>query len=146
MAFDHFVSVAALVENDRGQILMLRSPDRGWEYPGGMVEPRETLQQALHREILEETGASAKILALSGVSKNMTRNIVNVDFRCRYLGGTLTTSPESLEVRWMTPEEALEAVTLEVTEKRLRGMLEGCGYCFSFHRWPYDLLDDEVYR
>lgn len=147
MEFDHFLSVAALVEDDRGRVLMLRSPDRGWEYPGGMVEPEETLQQALHREILEETGASVEIVSLAGISKNMSRNIVNVDFRCRYTGGVLTTSPESLEVRWMTPEEALGAVTLEVTEKRLRGMLEQTeNYCFAFRRRPYDLMDDEVYR
>ena len=147
MEFDHLLSVAALVEDEEGRVLMLRSPDRGWEYPGGMVEPGETLQQALHREIFEETGVSVEIISLAGVSKNMSRNIVNVDFRCRYTGGVLTTSPESLEVRWMTREEALDAVTLEVTEKRLRGMLERTeNYCFAFHRRPYDLMDDEVYR
>ena len=107
MEFDHLLSVAALVEDEEGRVLMLRSPDRGWEYPGGMVEPGETLQQALHREIFEETGVSVEIISLAGVSKNMSRNIVNVDFRCRYTGGVLTTSPESLEVRWMTREEIL---------------------------------------
>ena len=53
MEHTHFVSVAGLVRNSRSQILLVNSPMRGWEYPGGMVDPGESLQDALHREILE---------------------------------------------------------------------------------------------
>lgn len=143
---NHFVSVAGLVRNDRGEILLLLSPDRGWEYPGGMVEPGETLQEALKREIFEETGVTAEITAFAGVSKNLGRDIVNVDFLCRYVGGDLRTSEESLEVRWVTPEEAENLVTLPVTQKRLAGMRKADGqvYCFSFRREPYGVYDDQV--
>lgn len=144
MKYDHFVSVAGLVKNDQGQILMILSPDRGWEYPGGMVEPGETLQAALAREVLEETGVQAEAVAFAGVSKNLPRNIVNVDFICRYVGGDLQTSPESLEVRWVSPEEALRLVTLPVTKHRLAEMLTADGkmYCFGFQREPYQEFDD----
>ena len=54
MNYTHFVSVAGLVSNDNGEILLIKSPRRGWEYPGGMVEPGETFQEALIREIKEE--------------------------------------------------------------------------------------------
>ena len=47
MEYTHFVSVAGLVCNDKNEILLLESPRRGWEYPGGMVEPGETLQDTL---------------------------------------------------------------------------------------------------
>ena len=53
MEYNHLVSAAGLVRREDGKILMLLSPDRGWEYPGGMVEPEETIQQGLLREILE---------------------------------------------------------------------------------------------
>ena len=43
MNYTHFVSVAGLVSNDNGEILLIKSPRRGWEYPGGMVEPGETV-------------------------------------------------------------------------------------------------------
>lgn len=42
MKHNHFVSVAALVTNERGQILLVNSPCRGWEYPGGLIESGET--------------------------------------------------------------------------------------------------------
>ncbi len=35
MEYTHFVSVAGLVCNDKNEILLLESPRRGWEYPGG---------------------------------------------------------------------------------------------------------------
>ena len=50
----HLVSVAALVTNEKGEILLVKSPLRGWEYPGGLIEPGETFQEALHREFREE--------------------------------------------------------------------------------------------
>ena len=60
MNYTHFVSVAALVSNDDNEILLIKSPKRGWEYPGGMVEPGETFEEALLREIKEESGIDDK--------------------------------------------------------------------------------------
>ena len=56
MQHTHFVSVAGLVTNETGEVLLIKSPNRGWEYPGGMVEVGESLEIALYREIQEETG------------------------------------------------------------------------------------------
>ena len=36
MEHTHFVSVAGLVRNSRGHLLLVNSPRRRWEYPGGM--------------------------------------------------------------------------------------------------------------
>ena len=65
----HLVSVAALVTNDAGKILLVKSPLRGWEYPGGLIEPGETFQQALHREIMEEAGVQVEITGFIGICK-----------------------------------------------------------------------------
>jgi len=46
-----------------GSILMVRHPDRGWEFPGGHVEEGETAEQALLRELMEEVGGRGEILA-----------------------------------------------------------------------------------
>lgn len=135
MNLTHLVSVAALVTNDRGEILLVKSPWRGWEYPGGLIEPGETFQEALHREIREESGVEVEITGFVGICKNVERNIVNIDFTARYLHGELTTSEESTEVCWAAPEQAMEMITFPLTKKRLTNMLSGRGeaalFCFK---------------
>ena len=134
MKYTHLVSVAALVTNDKGEILLVNSPWRGWEYPGGLIEPGETFQEALHREVREESGVEIEITGFVGICKNLERNIVNIDFTARYLSGELTTSDESSEVIWATPEQAMEMITFPLTKKRLQNMLSGRGeadlFCF----------------
>ena len=125
MEHNHFVSAAALVTNDLGQILLVKSPWRGWEYPGGLIEPGETFQEALRREVREEAGVEIEITGFVGICKNIERNIVNIDFTARYVGGELRTSEESTEVIWAAPEEALKLITFPLTRKRLENMLSG---------------------
>lgn len=52
---------AAVIVNDRGQVLLARRPDRVhqgglWEFPGGKLEPAENAREALVRELQEELG------------------------------------------------------------------------------------------
>ncbi len=35
------------------------------------------------------------------ICKNVQKDVVNIDFSCKYLGGELTTSDESLHVKWL---------------------------------------------
>ena len=144
MEHTHFVSVAGLVRNSRGQILLVNSPRRGWEYPGGMVEPGESLQDALHREILEESGATVRITGFFGVSKNIQKDTVNLDFLCEYVSGAPRISAESTEVAWFSPEDALEAVTFPLIRHRLTNMLAAAGkmYCLGFRREPFQVTDE----
>lgn len=144
---NHLVSVAGLVTNDRGEILLVNSPWRGWEYPGGLIEPGETFQEALHREIREESGVEVEITGFVGICKNVEKNIVNIDFTCRYLSGELRTSEESTEVIWATPERAMELITFPLTKKRLQNMLSGDTemHLFGFKREPFTVYEDEVF-
>lgn len=121
----HLVSVAALVTNERGEILLVNSPWRGWEYPGGLIEPGEGFEAALKREVREEAGVEIEVTGFVGICKNLARDIVNIDFTARYAGGELTTSEESTEVGWFTPDEAMEMITFPLTKKRLTNMLSG---------------------
>ncbi|PWT26664.1 NUDIX hydrolase [Butyrivibrio fibrisolvens] len=147
MEYTHFVSVAGLVCNDKDEILLLKSPTRGWEYPGGMVEPGETLQDALIREVKEETGVDIKITGFIGVCKNIQKDIVNIDFFCKYTGGDLVTSDESLEVKWVRRDEALNLVTFPLTKKRLENMLsaDDTVKCFNFRKEPFEVVAEEKY-
>ena len=141
---NHLVSVAGLVTNDEGKILLVNSPWRGWEYPGGLIEPGETFEEALHREIREEAGVEVEILSFVGICKNVEKNIVNIDFTCRYISGELTTSEESTEVIWATAEEAMSMITFPLTRKRLANMLSGSkkAVFFGFKREPFAVVEE----
>ena len=107
----HIVAVGGLIENDEGKILMVKSPDRGWEIPGGQVEAGETLTDALKREIKEETGIDIEVGDLRTVNSNIAKkvqpdgvspigSIISFGFTGKAVSGELTTSDESLEVNW----------------------------------------------
>ncbi|MFD3165208.1 NUDIX hydrolase [Herpetosiphon sp. NSE202] len=119
----HIVTVAGCVFNHAGEILLLQSPRGGWEFPGGQVEVGESLPAALAREIFEETGVHATIERLVGVSSNLALGSVNLDFRCLYQAGQLTTSAESLAVEWIAPSQALNLVQRPAIRARLQTML-----------------------
>ena len=148
MSYNHKVSVAALVTNQEGKILLVNSPWRGWEYPGGLIEPGETFEQALHREVREEAGVEIEITGFVGICKNVGMDIVNIDFIAEYAGGELTTSEESTEVGWFTAEEAFQIITFPLTKKRLQNMLSGdkATHLFCFRRDPFEVVEDNVYE
>ena len=62
----------------RGRILLVRRgrpPFRGcWALPGGFVEPDETVEAAVERELREETGLSGRAGALVGVYSGPDRD------------------------------------------------------------------------
>ena len=136
MEYTHLVSVAALVTNEKDEILLVKSPWRGWEYPGGLIEPGESFEAALKREVREESGVEIEITGFVGICKNVERNIVNIDFTARYVSGELTTSEESTEVGWFTEEEAMKIITFPLTKKRLANMRSGdrTVHLFGFRR------------
>jgi 8-oxo-dGTP diphosphatase len=118
----HSVSVAGVIIDDQGRALLIKRRDNGhWEPPGGVLEPGETIPDALQREVLEETGYKIALPAtLTGVYKNMTGLIVSLVFRCRAIDGTPTTSDETRALHWATREEvgqlADEAYAIRVTD------------------------------
>ena len=106
----HFVSAAGVVYREDGKVLLIRSARRGWEFPGGVVEPGEGILDGLKREILEESGVTAEPVCLTSVYQNLARKkgygplegmtlptTVNMFFRCRWVSGEGTVTEESLE-------------------------------------------------
>ncbi|ARQ69926.1 NUDIX hydrolase [Streptomyces marincola] len=103
----HSVSVAGVIIDGAGRALLIQRRDNGhWEPPGGVLEPGETIPDALAREVLEETGIKiAQPATLTGVYKNMTRLIVSLVFRCQAIEGQATTGAETKALRWATRDE-----------------------------------------
>lgn len=68
----HYNVVAAVVEVDGKVLCMQRGKTRFaytshlWEFPGGKIEPGETPEEALHRELLEEMDLDVQVHELMG--------------------------------------------------------------------------------
>lgn len=111
------VSCQALIRND-GQILVVqrgREPFAGyWSLPGGGVALGETLEDAMRRELREETGLDLLTHRYLGCADAIDRDesgAVRLHYVIIYLEGTVspgTPHPgdDASDVRWMTPSEA----------------------------------------
>lgn len=60
-------SVAAVVLNQQGALLLQQKHDLSWSLPAGMIEPGESPAQAIVRELKEETGLMADPIRVLGV-------------------------------------------------------------------------------
>lgn len=153
----HVIAVGALVINTQGMLLLVRHPQRGWEFPGGMAERGESLPVALRREVLEETGVICEPVRLVGLYSNLSIRpgyngvdeippILNIDFCCRYVGGQLHTSEESLEVGWFTQAEAVHMVTHPLLSHLLRQMLSSSeGTRYGAFTLPFEMLETRLF-
>jgi 8-oxo-dGTP diphosphatase len=106
--------VAAIIVNESGQVLAVKCPDSkhggGWEFPGGKIEPDETPQAAVVREIQEELGVHVSVGELLHTVE-WDYPTFHLSMRCfvsRVLSGTLQLR-EHTEARWLDAE-ALHSV------------------------------------
>ena len=138
----HIVAVGGLVYNKDGKVLIAKDRLREtYTFLGGQVENGENLEEALIREIMEESGITASVRCLVGVYSNISQytwydGVTHVptklmlDFICDYTAGEPRISDETSEVLWVTPEEAAELITHPVYALKLRNMLAFDGAVF----------------
>jgi ADP-ribose pyrophosphatase YjhB (NUDIX family) len=117
-------SVAAIIPNDDGHVLLQRRSDNGlWGLPGGGVEIGESVSTAIVREVQEETGLTVMIDRLVGVYSDPRFQVVryadgnvvhyiNTLFVCRIVGGTLQTCEETLDLQFFDPAHLPEGMLL----------------------------------
>ncbi|HZM84474.1 MAG TPA: NUDIX domain-containing protein [Candidatus Limnocylindrales bacterium] len=110
--YRHSVSVAAVVVNDDGEILVIQRRDNdAWQLPGGILEPHESIHDGVRREVLEETGLHVEPMHLTGVYKNIPLGVVALVFLARHVEGAPQPTDESAAVEWRAPARITEEMT-----------------------------------
>ncbi|MFN0169574.1 MAG: NUDIX hydrolase [Bryobacteraceae bacterium] len=117
---------AVIVDGD--SVLLVergREPLKGyWSLPGGVVETGETLDEAVRREVREETGLEVDLLGVVEIFERIMRDAdgraeyhyVLVDYVCRVSGGVLEARDDASRAEWVRRDRLS---TLRITEGTL---------------------------
>src|SRR5579884_1594159 len=116
------VGVYAVIFDEERVLLAHRRDIDWWNLPGGGMELGETVEEAIRREVLEETGLDVAVEYLVGVYSKPQKQEVVLTFRCRVIGGTLSATEESRECRFFPPN-ALPENTLPKHRQRVEDAL-----------------------
>ena len=103
------LAVKAVIFDAEGRCLMIRRSAHNrnfvgcWEWPGGKADPGESFDQAVRREVLEETGLDVEITALAGATEfeMPAVHVVLLCLEARLTGGSLLLSEEHDDSAWV---------------------------------------------
>lgn len=110
------LGIGALILDNAGQVLLVergKPPLAGyWSLPGGAVEAGERLEDALVREVFEETGLRVSVDEIATVFERIMPDeagaceyhYVLIDFYCTIVSGELRAGDDSKSVRWFHVE------------------------------------------
>ncbi|MES2753173.1 MAG: (deoxy)nucleoside triphosphate pyrophosphohydrolase [Pseudomonadota bacterium] len=120
------VVAAALVDRD-GRVLVQQRPagkHHGglWEFPGGKVEPGETPEAALIRELAEELAIDVETACLAPAAFASEPPLLLLLYVCRKWQGT-PRATDGAALRWLRPV-ALHALAMPPADRPLVGLLE----------------------
>jgi 8-oxo-dGTP diphosphatase len=116
MSARFIVAVAYVIEKDEPILMLRRGPFKDhapgeWETGSGRVERGETPEDAVRREVHEETGLEVEIVApvdtfhfYRGAEREET---IGITFWCRYLAGEIVLSEEHDRAEWMDFDKAV---------------------------------------
>jgi len=122
------LGVGAVILDESGVLLVERgkAPLAGfWSLPGGVVETGERLEDALAREVLEETGLRVRAEEIATVFERIMPDgaggaeyhYVLIDFYCTIEGGDLRPGDDSKAVRWFPLDTLRELPMTEGTRE-----------------------------
>jgi NAD+ diphosphatase len=125
-------AVIVLIERDSGEALLARG--RQFVIPmysclAGFVEPGETLEEAVHREVREEVGVEIADVAYQSSQPWPFPHSLMIGFRARWAGGDIAIDErEILDAQWYRPD-ALPAIPppMSIARRLIDGWLARAG-------------------
>lgn len=128
------VGCGAIIVNDKNEVLLVqRSKDARtepgtWSRPGGQVEFGETVEQAVEREVLEETGLAVKALSVLEVRSVLSegKHWLAIGYLAKYISGEpRNTEPTKHDaVKWFPLDDLPEPLN-EYTRSSINIYLNG---------------------
>jgi 8-oxo-dGTP diphosphatase len=117
----HLLSVSGYITNKDGEVLLVRNFHRSdtMEMPGGQVEEGETLEEAIHREVFEETGIKVELIGITGIYQNVTSGVTCIVFRGEYQSGEVRTAENETSEVYFTRLNK-ENINQFITRKQFR--------------------------
>lgn len=110
------VTVSGIIFNQNKQVLLCKSPkwNNQWVIPGGHVEYGERLEEALIREMKEETGLTVYDVKLVSLQESIadpsfheSRHMLYVDFSCATDQNDVLLNDEADEFKWVDLADVL---------------------------------------
>ena len=109
------IGVGAVIEDDAGRILLVKHvPERGgfwqgkWICPGGKLEPGETIEEGIRREVKEETQLEVDLLeplppfdTIVRSGDEVSLHVIYIDYLARATGGRLEPGSDVGEAKWV---------------------------------------------
>ena len=104
-------AVKAIIMRENKFLILKDSSSNLWTLPGGRIEFGEKPDEALAREVLEETGLEITIGEQAGswhfIATKDNEERVLTNYLCKEIGGKFRLSKENVQARWVTPREFL---------------------------------------
>ncbi|HEY91543.1 MAG TPA: NUDIX domain-containing protein [Dehalococcoidia bacterium] len=123
MAESIMIGVGAVIEDSAGRILLVKHrPERGgywqgkWICPGGKIEPGETIQEAIKREVKEETQLNIELVTplhpfdriVRSEDGTLKLHVIYIDYLAKMTGGTVNPGSDVGEAKWVSRERISE--------------------------------------
>ena len=126
-----YPSIDAIIENGEKIVLIRRGiePFKGeYSFPGGFVDWGESVEDAVVREVKEETSIDVQPIAILGVYSEMGRDprgsTMSVAFVCKFVGGDLKAGDDAKDPEWVPIERAKEVLKMSDHPKMLSDYLK----------------------
>jgi len=129
-------TVGALIFNSEGKLFLAKSHKWQNKYviPGGHIKLGETMEEALKREIREETGLDIFNIKLVIIQEFIydnsfwkKRHFIFFDYACRTNSSKVTLNSEAQEYVWTTLEVALKLPIEPYTKKTIEEYIKQFG-------------------
>ena len=116
---DIVVAAGAVIEDEEGRVLLVKHvPERGgfwqgkWICPGGRLNPGETIEEAVHREVFEETQLEIALISLLPPFERIVKSegktdlhVIYIDYLAKLVSGEFRPDSDVGEGIWVSRDD-----------------------------------------